>query len=179
MGPLNGHKSNHQQYKCLFTSLVWVTTNQRALKFSPWIKPTYFNVWVSYFVWNFKGTLWNSPQNILPIHWKISHRGPVIWKMLPCDNIIMRVSASLCLQYSVSLVLCQTVIHGVLCFRKLNVNPWWTEYCLRKYNDTIWPSVNSLAHERCGSNFTNLFFKPILDIDILNTSCEIGCTLEV
>ena len=24
-----------------------------------------------YFVWNFKGTLWNSTQNILPIHWKI------------------------------------------------------------------------------------------------------------
>ena len=23
------------------------------------------------FVWNFKGTLWNSAQNILPIHWKI------------------------------------------------------------------------------------------------------------
>ena len=36
-----------------------------------WIKSTSFNVWVRYFVWNFKGTLWNSPQNILPIHWKI------------------------------------------------------------------------------------------------------------
>ena len=30
-----------------------------------------FNVWVRYFEWNFKGTLWNSTQNILPIHWKI------------------------------------------------------------------------------------------------------------
>ena len=27
--------------------------------------------WVRYFVWNFKGYLWNSTQNILPIHWKI------------------------------------------------------------------------------------------------------------
>ena len=35
------------------------------------IKSTSFNVWVRYFVWNFKGTLWNSTQNILPIHWKI------------------------------------------------------------------------------------------------------------
>ena len=25
----------------------------------------------SFFVWNFKGTLWNSTQNILPIHWKM------------------------------------------------------------------------------------------------------------
>ena len=25
---------------------------------------------VRYFVWNFKGYLWNSTQNILPIHWK-------------------------------------------------------------------------------------------------------------
>ena len=36
-----------------------------------WIKSTSFNVWVRYFVWNFKGTFWNSTQNILPIHWKI------------------------------------------------------------------------------------------------------------
>ena len=36
-----------------------------------WIKSTSFNVWVRYFVWNFKGTLWNSTQNIIPIHWKI------------------------------------------------------------------------------------------------------------
>ena len=27
-------------------------------------------VWVKYLVWNFKGALWNSTQNILPIHWK-------------------------------------------------------------------------------------------------------------
>ena len=30
-----------------------------------------FNVWVRYFVWNFKGYLWNSTQNISPIHWKM------------------------------------------------------------------------------------------------------------
>ena len=35
------------------------------------IKDLSFNVWVRYFVWNFKGTLWNSTQNISPIHWKI------------------------------------------------------------------------------------------------------------
>ena len=43
----------------------------RALKFQCFIKDLSFNVWVRYFVWNFKGTLWNSTQNILPIHWKI------------------------------------------------------------------------------------------------------------
>ena len=32
---------------------------------------TSFNVWIRYFVWNFKGHLWNSTQNILPIPWKI------------------------------------------------------------------------------------------------------------
>ena len=36
-----------------------------------WIKSTSFNVRVRYFVWNFKGTIWNSTQNILPAHWKI------------------------------------------------------------------------------------------------------------
>ena len=45
--------------------------NLRALKFSPVNKNTSFNVWVRYFVWNFKGTLWNSTQNTLPIHWKM------------------------------------------------------------------------------------------------------------
>ena len=30
-----------------------------------------FNVCARYFVWNFKGYLWNSTQNILPIHWKM------------------------------------------------------------------------------------------------------------
>ena len=35
------------------------------------IKYTSFNVWVRYFVRNFKGYLWNSTQNMLPIHWKI------------------------------------------------------------------------------------------------------------
>ena len=35
------------------------------------IKIASFSVWVRYLVWNFKGALWNSTQNILPIHWKI------------------------------------------------------------------------------------------------------------
>ena len=30
-----------------------------------------FNVWVRYFMWNLKGTLSNSTQNILPTHWKM------------------------------------------------------------------------------------------------------------
>ena len=34
-------------------------------------KFTYFNIWVKYFVWNFKGYLWNPTQNLLSIHWKI------------------------------------------------------------------------------------------------------------
>ena len=38
--------------------------NLRALKFQSFIKIISFNVWVRYFVWNFKGYLWNSTQNI-------------------------------------------------------------------------------------------------------------------
>ena len=41
-----------------------------ALKYNC-IKTVSYNVWVRYFVWNFKVTLWNSTQNILPIHWKM------------------------------------------------------------------------------------------------------------
>ena len=46
--------------------------NRRALKFKfSHVKTTSFNEWVKYFVWKFKGTLWNSTQNILSINWKI------------------------------------------------------------------------------------------------------------
>ena len=37
-----------------------------------------------------------------------------------------------------------------------------------------YPTFNSLAPVRCRNNFPSVFFKCILWIDILNTSCEIG-----
>ena len=58
--PSGGHLKN--AYRLL---------NLRALNFHLRIKSTSFNVWARYFVWNFKGYLWNSTQNILPIHWKL------------------------------------------------------------------------------------------------------------
>ena len=45
--------------------------NLRALKFHQWTKSTFFNVWKRYFVWIFKGYLWNSTQNISPLHWNM------------------------------------------------------------------------------------------------------------
>ena len=45
--------------------------NLGALNFHPSINYISFNVWVRYFVWNFKGYLWNSTRNILPILWKM------------------------------------------------------------------------------------------------------------
>ena len=53
-------------YKMCMSSLI-----QELLKFQCCIKIISFNVWVRYFVWNFKGYLWNSTQNILPRHWKM------------------------------------------------------------------------------------------------------------
>ena len=35
------------------------------------IKHTSSNVWIKYFIWNFRGCLWNFTENILFIHWKI------------------------------------------------------------------------------------------------------------
>ena len=47
-----------------------------------------FNVWVRYFVRNFKGYLWNSTQNILPIHWKM-------WILFTCENLrALRIKSS-------------------------------------------------------------------------------------
>ena len=54
--------------KRLMSSLI-----QELLNFHLRIKYTSFNVWARYFVWNFKGNLWNSTQNILPIHWKMRY----------------------------------------------------------------------------------------------------------
>ena len=45
--------------------------NLRALKISVLDKIIFFNGWVRYFVWNFKGYLWNSTQNILELCWKL------------------------------------------------------------------------------------------------------------
>ena len=45
--------------------------NLRALNFQHCIKTPSFLVWVKYFVRDFKGSLWNLTQNILPIHCKI------------------------------------------------------------------------------------------------------------
>ena len=44
---------------------------KELLDFHMRIKSTSLNVWVRYFVWNFKGYLWNSTQNISPIHSKM------------------------------------------------------------------------------------------------------------
>ena len=46
-------------------------SNLRAPRFHSNMKCTSFNVWVRYFVWIFKRYLWNSTQNILPIHCKL------------------------------------------------------------------------------------------------------------
>ena len=55
---------------CKLVKNAYELVNIGALKFSS-TNYTSFNVWVTYSVWNFKGYLWNSTQNILPIHWMI------------------------------------------------------------------------------------------------------------
>ena len=52
--------------KTHMSSWIW-----ELLKLECCIKVISYNVWVRYFVWNFKGNLWNSTQNIIPIHWKM------------------------------------------------------------------------------------------------------------
>ena len=44
--------------------------NLRALNFSTANKIHMFQCMCKIFAWNFKGTLWNSTQNILPTHWQ-------------------------------------------------------------------------------------------------------------
>ena len=45
-------------------------------------------MWVIYFGWNFKGILWNSTQNIFPMHWKIlqcwNFKSSWIWRAHTC-----------------------------------------------------------------------------------------------
>ena len=45
--------------------------NPRALKISKLYTNRMFQCMRRYFVWNFKGSLWNSAQNILSIHWNM------------------------------------------------------------------------------------------------------------
>ena len=48
-----------------------VLFNCESVALRQWIKSISFSVWERYFARNFKGALWNSTQNVLPIHWKI------------------------------------------------------------------------------------------------------------
>ena len=52
----------------LLFKITYEFLNRRALKFQHCIKIASFNVWIRYFVCNFKVTLWNSTQTIFLIH---------------------------------------------------------------------------------------------------------------
>ena len=62
-----GHSEGWQSWGAFKST--YELLNLRALKFSP-MNAIYIFQWIRYFVWNFKGNLWNSTQNVLPIHWK-------------------------------------------------------------------------------------------------------------
>ena len=49
---------------------IYMFINLGPLRSSLFNKLHIFSEWIRYFVWNFKGYLWNSTQNILPTHWK-------------------------------------------------------------------------------------------------------------
>ena len=70
------------QMKCTCTNTISLahSNQQGGGQFQCCIKIISFNVWVRYFVWNFKGYLWNSTQNILPIHWKM-------WILFTSENL--------------------------------------------------------------------------------------------
>ena len=51
-------------------SVTWFNNSPKRHHYLP-KTILYLSVWIIYFLWNFKGYLWNSTQNILPIHSKI------------------------------------------------------------------------------------------------------------
>ena len=55
-----------------FQKQVWAIDNIWELtNFQHCTKIAFFIVWIIYLMWNFKGTLWNSTQSILLVHWKV------------------------------------------------------------------------------------------------------------
>ena len=65
-----GHSLPHRA-RGAFQKHLWAPKSKNSYIFTCSWNLQFCNVWVRYSVWNFKGTLWNSIQNILPIHWKI------------------------------------------------------------------------------------------------------------
>ena len=113
-----------------FQKHLWALTSLRALKFHLWIKSTSRNIWARYFVWNFKGDLWNSTQNILPIHWKILFLFKVgIWRALkfnciwyaPLIWVWSLISASDC--YSYRWNTCHTILRSYVSKWTIQVPP--------------------------------------------------------
>ena len=81
---LNHGLRHSRPFNILYASASWVIPASRGhlkhvykleiwdrLNFKYLVKIASFNVLIRYFVWNFKGSLWNSTQNILPMHWKM------------------------------------------------------------------------------------------------------------
>ena len=66
----NGSFMTVMKAQC-FEVLSQVCMVRELVNFQHGIKIVSFNVWITYFVWNFKGALWNSTQNILFMHWKM------------------------------------------------------------------------------------------------------------
>ena len=106
-----------------------------------WIKSTSFNVWVRYFEWNFKGTLWNSTQNILPIHYP---NGPEAGREAGWGSEFVplkkRQAGSFILLHKISRTACcfgiRTFLKQYSCYE--SATNWYTDHqYLAQYSDII------------------------------------------
>ena len=94
------------------------------------INSTSFNVWVRYFVWNFKVTLWNSTQNITPIYWKI-------WFLYNIEiSRALRFQSSYAFLKRPPGLLCQPVTHAFLSQRGSNAERAPTSW--RHHRTVLW-----------------------------------------
>ena len=77
---------------------------------------TSFNVWVRNFVWYFKGSLWNSRQNILPMHWNTWFKYNVEnSRALRLTSLYVFLKCPLLLQFSLPMLSLYSWVHTQLC----------------------------------------------------------------
>ena len=102
-------------------------------------------MWVSYFVWNFKGNIWNSTQTILPICWKIWfwYKIEILWA-LRCE------SSNMFLKRPLSKWSKQSIGRPISRFCNYKANPSVT-----KKRMDCWPpgtGCNMITIHECDSN---------------------------
>ena len=148
-------------------------------------------------MWNFKGSLWNSTQNILPIHWQISYTKATDKKLLnwrahghfcnvPLVSQLMfsyghiqvsygHIQCNIVAKYGYIMAIITTYYMGCIYILLAFITVCWYQQKLIPTNGAHLgiSQINSLDPGRCRTCLKSIIFKLIIENSNLSTHSEI------